>query len=195
MTCISYFLRKSAGKLSSLIGVIQILKTRADGTGFKTSSIVQLLFPLGVPCKCAVVSFKMHRQGSKLFHEQMWLQQTILGVHGGISLLPKPHQISTANDNQLSAQSHYSGMKTKQYALGPQAHFNHTSLILNTINQTAHLLPAKINTSLCMNHLLLQPMLTNSYCFFSFSAQKVIRPGCVLCLLGIFKTKQLGTCK
>lgn len=79
-----------------MIGVVQILKTRPDGTGFETSSIVQMLFPLGVPCKCAAVN-------SKHFHEQMWLQQTILGVRGIISLLPKPHQISAANDNQLIA--------------------------------------------------------------------------------------------
>lgn len=159
-----YFLRRSSGNRSSLIGVVQILKTRPDGTGFETSSIVQMLFPLGVPCKCAAVNSKKHRQGSKHFHEQMWLQQTILGVRGIISLLPKPHQISAANDNQLIAQSHCSGIKTKYYALGPQTHFNHTSLILNTINQTAHSIPAKTNTRPCMDHLLLQTMLTKSYC-------------------------------
>ncbi len=51
-----YFLRRSAGNQSSLVGVVQILKTRPDGTGFETSSTVQLLFALGVPCKCAAVN-------------------------------------------------------------------------------------------------------------------------------------------
>lgn len=60
-TCISYFLRKSAGNWRGLIGAVQILKTRPDGTGFETSSVVQLLSPLGVPYKCAAVISKMHR--------------------------------------------------------------------------------------------------------------------------------------
>lgn len=38
--------------------MVQILKTRPDGTGFETSSIVQMLFPLGVPCKYAAVNSK-----------------------------------------------------------------------------------------------------------------------------------------
>lgn len=101
----------------------------------------------------------------------MWIQQTALAVNDSISSLQKPHQITVANDNQLTARSLCFWTKTQYCALGPRAHCNHENLILNTINHSARSQPAKTNTRLNMDQLLGQPMLTTSRCFSHFQNQ------------------------